>query len=1112
MNDHQQSRRWRRKWRRASPEDRRAAAAALARGLRPAPARWAAVLALVVLSFAAHAGLLWTFRHHLRGGDSALVAKATDTYLQKVLQRERATRVARELVRKVTMPPPPVDPEAVVAGALTDSLVTDVKKITTGLLDVKLQTAMSAHVAASLKDELAEASKQIAEGKLSEADIKALHEKFREKAHAEALAWQKNYREEKQVEIAALSTTEWYEERLSRMLVRNIAFELFPPPNYHAWPPSKDMWKNIFCGGGRNLSWGDLNSLEWLAKRTARIKDLEQGLQGNGKNRHPSWPGPNEEQAKLLVDELTVLHQGYGGDRHGERAAPSWRQIVYGGVDHFDTDWGRRDIYFTEGVIREYFPHVAGEIRPVAAQIDEQWKAALASANEYLELATSPQSEPTQLKEPQQACFSAMKRVRELSEKLIPPDWNRGWPGSPHRTINAVLRAQLLTGPNRDEMYQFWVERLVTGLSPVVQELVRSQFEKGIIVHKEGIEQAMKEFPKQIVPLLRRDVEKILGKPTFEKIVFQSRYPYRTYAGKIPGEKRSEPNDKALKEDAALLEKLLERQPDLKPYAEARRKRLERLWKRTLVAVREHILTQCLSGKLLLRDLASYVEGVEYADKVQEKLDARKRAMDGRGQDLARLTAEGVPDTSAPLVALMFGASKGHGTSIEPVPTTMHPGVFAGVRPQEALRHTRPALPPLSAKWDLATQAEAKPPFKTSRCEAIPFLHRIPRLDGDLSRWGTLRPLVLKGQGAESMVYAAWNYQGFFFAYRVQQPAQNFYYPAASQMKIEKLPNWGGKFDGSYTGRIWTEQAKGVAWAFRGDYFRVLIDTLDARNRNRGEPHTQEFVIFPRGTENNTNSPGCERVIASQRDATEKEYRSVQSKLSVYPQQPPAEHGPDGSGPFRATRMTADGYEVAVFLPRTLLNVPVFAPGWYIGFDCAVQAGFEGRTLRQHWAAPSTAIAPEQGGNEPDQWGDLLLLGTDARFHVQDADPSYPVSQAIVPGHSYLLTVQDPDRNVKLTEEDTVLVSAESAGGDAEVFVLRETDKNTGIFRGYIDTQPGVGRQVQGVLECVPGQEVRFAYVDVANARGERNVVTELKLPVVAPIVSAANHKQAGLP
>jgi hypothetical protein len=1101
-------RRWRRKWRRASPQDRRAAAAALAHALRPAPARWATLLALLVLSVAAHAGLFCKFRDHVRGGRSATVAKATDTYLQKVLQRERAREVARNLVRKVTMPPPPADPAAVMAGTLTDSLVSDVKKITTGLLDVKLQSAMSAHVAASLKGELAEAAKRIAEGKLSEEEMQALHEQFRQKAHAEALAWQKTYREEKQVEIAALGTTEWYEERLSRTLVRNIAFELFPPPNYHAWPPSKDMWRNIFCGSDRNLSWGDLNSLEWLTKKTARLKELEQGLEGHGKNRHPSWPGPNEEQAKLLVDELTALHQGYGGDQHGERAAPSWRQTVYGGVDHFDTDWGRRDLYLTEGVIREYFPHLADEVRAVAGQIDEEWRAALASANEYLESASSSQADAAPRKEPQQACFAAMKRIRELSDKLVPPAWNRGWPGSPHRTINAILRAQVLCGPKREEMYQFWVQRLVAGLSPVVQEMVRAQFEKGIIVHKEGVEQAMQEFPKQIVPLLRRDVERILGQPTFEKIIFQAHYPYRTYEAAIPGEKRSEPGEKALQEDAALLEELLGRRPDLKAYAEARRKRIERLWKRSLVAVREHVLTQCLSGKLLLKDLASYVEGVEYADKVQEKLDARKRAMDGRGQDLAHLTADGVPDTCAPLVALMFGAAKGHGTSIEPVAASMQPGFIAGDRPQAAVRRTRPVMPPLPAKWEMATQAEARPPFKTPRCEAIPFLHRIPRLDGDLSRWGRLRPLLLKGGAAETMLYAAWNYQGFFFAYRVKQPARDFYYPAASQMKIEKLPNWGGKFDGSYSGRIWTEQAKGVAWACRGDYFRVLIDTLDARNRNRGEPHTQEFIIFPRGTESNPNSPGCERIIASQRDASVKEYRGVQSKLAVYPQQPPAEYGPDGSGPFRVTRMREDGYEVVVFLPRTLFNVPVFAPGWYIGFDCAVQAGFEGRTLRQHWASPASAVPPEQGGNEPEQWGDLLLLGTDARFFVQDVDPSGTLSRAIFPGHSYLLTVVDPDRNVNLTAEDTVLVSAESSGGDAEVYILRETDKNSGIFRGYVNTQPGGGREVQGVLECMPGEEIRFAYVDVADSRGARNVATEVRLPVVAQIVDAANGKQ----
>lgn len=47
---------------------------------------------------------------------------------------------------------------------------------------------------------------------------------------------------------------------------------------------------------------------------------------------------------------------------------------------------------------------------------------------------------------------------------------------------------------------------------------------------------------------------------------------------------------------------------------------------------------------------------------------------------------------------------------------------------------------------------------------------------------------------------------------------------------------------------------------------------------------------------------------------------------------------------------------------------------------------------------------------------------------------------------------------------------------------------------------PGRGRQVQGIVECMPGQEVRFGYVDISNAKGERNVVYQLKLPVLAGV------------
>jgi len=126
---------------------------------------------------------------------------------------------------------------------------------------------------------------------------------------------------------------------------------------------------------------------------------------------------------------------------------------------------------------------------------------------------------------------------------------------------------------------------------------------------------------------------------------------------------------------------------------------------------------------------------------------------------------------------------------------------------------------------------------------------------------------------------------------------------------------------------------------------------------------------------------------------------------------------------------------------------------------------------------------------------------------VQDAAGRAPLSTGVVPGHSYLVTVIDPDRNVHLTAEDSVVVSAEALGGtglepvpanDVEVYILKETGRNTSVFRGYVNTQPGSGRKVQGVLELMPGQQVQFGYVDLANAEGRRSVVYQLRLPVLA--------------
>ena len=77
----------------------------------------------------------------------------------------------------------------------------------------------------------------------------------------------------------------------------------------------------------------------------------------------------------------------------------------------------------------------------------------------------------------------------------------------------------------------------------------------------------------------------------------------------------------------------------------------------------------------------------------------------------------------------------------------------------------------------------------------------------------------------------------------------------------------------------------------------------------------------------------------------------------------------------------------------------------------------------------------------PNLWGDLLLLGTDPRLAVQDADEAGTLTRAIVPGHSYLLTVIDPDRNVHLAAEDIVLVSAEVAGGPSQGIAVNPSQK-----------------------------------------------------------------------
>ena len=995
--------------------------------------------------------------------------------------RKRAGEAATMLATRMGMPPPP-EPEVVIEDTLAGGLTTDVTKVMDGLVTVEIQKELSDHVKASLQDELAAAAKHIAEGKLSGEEIKALRRQFRQKAHDLALQALKERRAKGPPERRTLALLEWYEKVVSPTLFGNMGYHLYWPVNKSA--PSHQMWRRCYTGTygwGRWPNWSDLRSHSLLAGKLGQLGQLSTGqwrnAGGAGVHQHPAWGGkPNATQAKIILSRLKSL---YNGKYSKTYPRPAWRDTVYG---------SKRTPRITLGILEEFHPHRMEAAQAVAEKLDRLWEKTLEVAEEYA--AANGDDEAAQ-KKAQAACLDGIRQIAKTGRALLVKNPKE------RRAVNWAIRLDILTGPERDKRYTWWADQLVDGLYPMIRDFARRQFKKGIIVHKSGVDEAMAKFPATVRPLLQADVKKMLTHRKFCDRVHDVVYGFRGYHSTVTGKGRL-PNRSDAKKEMAAARKTVARWPEAdRAYADRRRELLTRDFQAAVASVKEGMLDLVFTGNLLYRKMGDFVEGVDYADKVQEKLDARAMALRGRGQDLADLTADGVPDTSAPLVTLMIGASKGHGANLEPVQTRMYPGYAAlGSGLDAAVRPMPPAWPRAPAKWGFERQAEVQPKFQTARFDGIPFLAKFPKLDGKLTDWGRVRPLALDGpKGNKILVYAAWNYQGFFFGYQVKQHSDEFYWPSIFGVRYSLH---------SYVLGAGMSKNTGLGWAYQGDYLQLLFDTLDARSRTRGDPHTQEFLVFPQGTENSPELPGIERVIRSKRDAAAKQYRRVKASCRVFPQQSPREHGPDGRGPFRVTRATKEGYTVEVFLPRSLFKQPVFCPGWYVGFQCAVATGHQGRG-RRAFRGQTWAEAGRTSADRPDSWGDLLLLGTDPRVIVQNVDGTGTLARGLVPGHSYLITIIDPDRNIRPTRVDTVLISAEvadpgesgSAAGDVEVYILNETRKNSGMFRGYINTQPGRGRQVQGVLELMPLQHVRLGYVDVADAKGRRKVIQHVRLPVV---------------
>jgi hypothetical protein len=1061
-SERKSTRGWRRTWKTADPSQRQAAAESLD-DLFVRPKRSMALLILLILSLAAHGGMAPFMLKAATTDMKALVEK--DSNHQKVMQKQRSKEISKEVMDRTTMPPPPPDPEKAIEESLSATITEDVEKVVKDVVeDVMLLDQMKDRIKTAFADELKKAAENMVKDKMSEAELEKLQETYRKKAHQVALETLKDYMVEHQEETAELSTTEWYEQKVSSVLFRNMKYVLF-----FIQHNENKVWFRAYQGGYKGMfpRWHDVTAAyRNIGNKVSALEGLITGkwrhAGGRNVHKHPAWSGePSENQAKVIIERLNVLYKGKNERRNMH---PSWKSCVFGGTAR---------PYYTYGILEELYPHRVDEMKPKYEAIDPVWQKTIESAELYMEKAEEG-AEEAELKKAQQECLQAITDLAKMIRAVLP---GKGWAENASRA-NTALRYDIVNR-DKEKVFNYWKKTMVNGLAPLIKDFARGQFKKGIIKHKAGVDQAMKEFSEALIPLVTRDLVKMFPKKIFYERVFE---PY-IYRSKVTGHGRG-PKESEIKKLVVDMEKSVASWSEKdKAYINVRRKQVEKYFQEGIDHVKEELLTLVLTGGLLLKQMGTFVEGVDYSNKVEEKLDARKRAMEGRGQDLADLTQDGVPDTSALQVALKFSAKGGGG--VHPVVAGPIPGFYLNKIPERAIASIHPVYPPVPAKWGFVEQYKPKPSFKTHAVDGIPFLPKFPSIDGDLRDWGKVRPLTLRhGKGKDSiLVYAGWNYHGFFFGYDFKIPKELIFYPQASR--------------------------RNPANAATGEHFQLVFDTLDARNKVRGEPHTQEFIILPIGTDTVPESPGVERIIASQRAGSRKEYRRVQAQLKMYPHQPPADHGPDGSGPFRVTRTRwnvsrdQQGYTVEVFIPRTIFKTPVFAPGWYIGFDCAVAGAFQGRHGRTGTKKSWAGMRPD----EPIRWGDLMLLGTDARVLVQNADKEGTLAYGVIPGHSYLLTVLDPDRNVNIATKDTILVSAEVAlkGGegarDVEVFILNETKANSGIFRGYVDTQPGEGGKVLGVLETMTGEQIHFGYVDFANAKGIRKVVNKVKLPVVAPLM-----------
>ena len=97
-------------------------------------------------------------------------------------------------------------------------------------------------------------------------------------------------------------------------------------------------------------------------------------------------------------------------------------------------------------------------------------------------------------------------------------------------------------------------------------------------------------------------------------------------------------------------------------------------------------------------------------------------------------------------------------------------------------------------------------------------------------------------------------------------------------------------------------------------------------------------------------------------------------------------------------------------------------------------------------------------------------------------DPNLPISMNPVDvyqaGEPVFVQLQDLDQNLDPTVQETIIVTVITSSGDQEVLILTETNVNTGIYTGYVQSTSNAVTNFDGVLSIAPDITITVNYVD----------------------------------